>query len=176
MCHGVEERFAAESPSRTQVERGLGREREKWNRRIRSFWKNGRNTTGCLRPRIIFMSVQHPERICQRLLSGFCTVSVILIQPGLRVHCAKSGIINSAVKKLEKMDFVELKMESGTGNRKVIVLTESGHRYCEEEIMPLIQAELDALAAFSEEERELLLSLMRRQLEALEERVKGAWK
>ena len=42
--------------------------------------------------------------------------------------------------------------------------------------MPLIQAELDALAAFSEEERELLLSLMRRQLEALEERVKGAWK
>lgn len=83
---------------------------------------------------------------------------------------------NSAVKKLEKMDFVELKMESGTGNRKVIVLTESGHRYCEEEIMPLIQAELDALAAFSEEERELLLSLMRRQLEALEERVKGAWK
>ena len=69
-----------------------------------------------------------------------------------------------------------MKMESGTGNRKVIVLTESGHRYCEEEIMPLIQAELDALAAFSEEERELLLSLMRRQLEALEERVKGAWK
>ena len=33
---------------------------------------------------------------CQRLpLSGFCTVSVILIQPGLRVHCAKSGIIPS---------------------------------------------------------------------------------
>ena len=60
------------------------------------------------------------------------------------------------MKKLEKMDFVELKMESGTGNRKMIVLTESGHRYCEEEIMPLIQAELDALAAFSEEERELL--------------------
>lgn len=84
--------------------------------------------------------------------------------------------INSAVKKLEKLGFVELKLESGTGNRKVIVLTNQGHQYCEEEILPLIQAELDALAAFSEEERELLLLLMRRQLEALEERVKNSWK
>ena len=67
-------------------------------------------------------------------------------------------------------------MESGSGNRKEIVLTDQGRTSCEEEIMPLIQAELDALAAFSEEERELLLSLMRRQLEALEERVRGSWK
>lgn len=83
--------------------------------------------------------------------------------------------INSAVKKLEKMDFVELKMKSGTGNRKVIVLTESGHRYCERNYA-VDQAELVQLGCLSEEERELLLSLMRRQLEALEERVKGAWK
>ncbi|MDO4267854.1 MAG: MarR family winged helix-turn-helix transcriptional regulator [Eubacteriales bacterium] len=79
--------------------------------------------------------------------------------------------INSAVKRLEQMGFVELKASKGRGNRKILALTETGRRYCDEEIMPLIQAELDAFSAFSQEEGELLLSLMRRQLKHMKERV-----
>lgn len=111
------------------------------------------------------------------ILYSICDSDTAWTQSDLcREWCYSKQTINSAVKKLEKMNFVELRMESGSGNRKEIVLTDQGRRYCEEEIMPLIQAELNALAAFSEEERELLLSLMRRQLEALEERVRGSWK
>lgn len=92
------------------------------------------------------------------ILYSICDSDTAWTQSDLcREWCYSKQTINSAVKKLEKMNFVELRMESGSGNRKEIVLTDQGRRYCEEE-------------------RELLLSLMRRQLEALEERVRGSWK
>ncbi|MDD3429387.1 MAG: MarR family transcriptional regulator [Oscillospiraceae bacterium] len=77
--------------------------------------------------------------------------------------------INSAVKKLEEMEYVHLNAETGKGNRKRICLTPKGNAYGDENIKPLICAEKAALRCFTNEERELLLSLMQKQLQQLKE-------
>ncbi len=81
--------------------------------------------------------------------------------------------VNSAVKRLEKMGFIRLMADRGNGNRKILVLTETGKAYCQAEIVPLIEAEQDAFVSFTDEEVEILLSLMQRQLDALKNRIDG---
>lgn len=83
--------------------------------------------------------------------------------------------INSAVKGLAAKGFIDLKPEDGKGNRKTIILTKDGEKYCKENIMPLIRADQKAFASFSDEERELLLSLMQRQLELLKKETEHLW-
>ena len=75
--------------------------------------------------------------------------------------------INSAVSGLVKKELVRLEPIPGTKNRKSIVLTEAGRELCGRTISTVDEIERAAMLGFTEEERELYLSLFRRHLENL---------
>ena len=75
--------------------------------------------------------------------------------------------INSAVSGLVKDGLVRLEPIPGTRNRKSIVLTEAGRELCGRTISIVDEIERAAMLGFTEEERELYLSLFRRHLENL---------
>ena len=75
--------------------------------------------------------------------------------------------INSAVSGLVKKELVRLEPIPGTRNRKSIVLTEAGRELCGRTISIVDEIERAAMLGFTEEERELYLSLFRRHLENL---------
>lgn len=75
--------------------------------------------------------------------------------------------INSAVSGLVKDGLVRLEPIPGTKNRKSIVLTEAGRELCGRTISMVDEIERAAMLGFTEEERELYLSLFRRHLENL---------
>ena len=75
--------------------------------------------------------------------------------------------INSAVSGLVKKGLVRLEPIPGTKNRKSIVLTEAGRELCGRTISIVDEIERAAMLGFTEEERELYLSLFRRHLENL---------
>ena len=75
--------------------------------------------------------------------------------------------INSAVSGLVKKELVRLEPIPGTRNRKSIVLTEAGRELCGRTISIVDEIERTAMLGFTEEERELYLSLFRRHLENL---------
>lgn len=85
--------------------------------------------------------------------------------------------INSAVSGLVKRGLVRLEQIPGTKNRKSILLTPAGEKFCRSSICRVDEIEREALLAFSEEERETYLALFRRHIENLKrasEKVFGA--
>lgn len=79
--------------------------------------------------------------------------------------------INYTVNALVKKGWVELKQLPVARNNKAIVLTNEGKRICEEKIVPLMRAEEKSISRMTEEERELLLQLTKKQLTYFEEEV-----
>ncbi len=57
------------------------------------------------------------------------------------------------------------------GNQKAVELTEEGRRFCQAAVVPLRQAEIQAFARLTIEERQTFLSLYRIQLDYLQEEV-----
>ena len=83
---------------------------------------------------------------------------------------------NSAVKKLEREGLISLTTHKGAGNVKYLSLTDNGIAYAEKYIAPLTNADVLSFSSFTEEERELLLSLMQRQLDYLKKGTEKLWK
>lgn len=83
--------------------------------------------------------------------------------------------INSAVAKLVEAGYVELKQESGKGHRKWIMLTEAGKRFSRKYVAPILTAEQNSFEILTNEEREILIRLMKKQLEELNKGVEGLW-
>ena len=82
--------------------------------------------------------------------------------------------IHSAINNLRKDGLVELQVIPSTRNRKAILLTEKGKAFAANTINKADEIEKNAFLRFSEEERELYLSLFRRHIDSLkseEERV-----
>lgn len=82
--------------------------------------------------------------------------------------------INSAVSNLLKKGLIELEIIPGTRNRKKLILTQAGREIAKEVIGKVDEIESNAFLMFSEEEREIYLSLFQRHLENLtkeEERI-----
>ena len=77
--------------------------------------------------------------------------------------------INSAVATLVKSKYVQLQKSTGSRNRKVIILTETGQTFCIKVIIPLMEAERKAFAQFSEKEREQYLSVFQGMVDLLQE-------
>lgn len=75
--------------------------------------------------------------------------------------------VNSAVAKLNSAGYVKLVAQNGKGNRKQLELTEGGQRFCEKHVKPLIKMERDSFEALTEEERELMLYLLDKQITAI---------
>ena len=80
--------------------------------------------------------------------------------------------VNSAVNRLLKNDFVYLEKLPSARNNKQILLTEKGNDFCQKQILPLVNAELNAFYKMTDEEKETFLSLINKynrfQIEALQ--------
>lgn len=83
---------------------------------------------------------------------------------------------NSAVKKLEGKGLISLTTHKGAGNIKYLSLTGNGVSFANKYITPLTNADISSFSSFTNEERELLLSLMQRQLDYLKKGTEGLWK
>ena len=79
--------------------------------------------------------------------------------------------INSALKRLEAQGLIALAPATGSRRDKAVRLTAEGEKTVEHVINPLIAAECGALAALAPEERVMLVSLSRRYLGLLDERL-----
>lgn len=79
--------------------------------------------------------------------------------------------INYTVNALVKKGLVKLEQLPVARNSKVILLTEEGKRICEEKMLPLMQAEENSLSRMTEQERELLLRLAKKQMTYFEEEI-----
>lgn len=79
---------------------------------------------------------------------------------------------NSAVKKLQMDGLVELSTAQGRGNTKYVTMTDAGRAFADKYIQPLADAGISSFAGFSDEERELLISFMRRMLDNLKAGIK----
>lgn len=80
--------------------------------------------------------------------------------------------INYTVNTLVKNGWVELKQLPVARNNKAVLLTEKGKQICKEKILPLMQAEENSLSRMTEEERELLLHLTKKQFMYFEEEIR----
>ena len=75
--------------------------------------------------------------------------------------------IHSAINNLRKDGLVELQVIPCTRNRKAILLTENGKAFAEATINKADEIEKNAFLCFSEEEREVYLSLFKRHIDYL---------
>lgn len=78
--------------------------------------------------------------------------------------------------KLEGKGLISLTTHKGAGNIKYLSLTENGVSFANKYITPLTNADISSFSSFTDEERELLLSLMQRQLDYLKKGTEGLWK
>ncbi|MEY8390978.1 MarR family transcriptional regulator [Lachnospiraceae bacterium] len=74
--------------------------------------------------------------------------------------------VNSALKKMEAEGYIELTPGSDRRSKK-ISLTSQGIRLCEETVDKMIEMELDAMEALSEEEQETFLTLFQKYTDLL---------
>lgn len=82
-------------------------------------------------------------------------------------HYPKTSV-NSAISKLVKQGYVTLTADkTSPGNRKIIELTDMGMKFCEQWVQPVIEADLEAFAVLTEEERDFYISFVERQCESL---------
>lgn len=70
--------------------------------------------------------------------------------------------INSSIASMIKKEWITLESLTGTKNRKRIILTEAGQKFCEQVIGETRKIEEAAFSRITEEERKLFLSLFRK--------------
>lgn len=82
-----------------------------------------------------------------------------------------SQTINSALKVLEKNGVVELYFAEGNRKSKQIRLTDKGVKQCIELVEPIIRAENNAFSVLTEAEQELLVSISKKYIDALQKEI-----
>lgn len=79
--------------------------------------------------------------------------------------------VNSALKDLEKKDFIYLEAVPGNKKNKLIKPTKKGKEFIERVLLPLIRAEAESFESLSEEACEQMLSATKSYLSALKDKV-----
>ena len=77
--------------------------------------------------------------------------------------------VNSAVKRLRENGLLEITPSEESKREKIITLTEKGKKYAEKYILPMLEAEQNALLKMGKEKRELYFELMKLHAQALKE-------
>lgn len=95
-------------------------------------------------------------------INGNCTQSEFCSQWGISAQTA-----NSAIKKMEREGLIELCSVEGNRKSKLLRLTRRGELLSREIVSPLIDAELQALKAMTDEERAEMLRLEQRHYEEM---------
>lgn len=81
--------------------------------------------------------------------------------------------VNSALKDLEKKGIIYLESASGNKKNKLIKPTESGKRFIEVFILPLIKSECESFESMSKEECEQMLFTTKKYIAVLKEKVEA---
>ena len=79
--------------------------------------------------------------------------------------------INSALKVLQERGLIALTFMEGSRKSKLAAFTEEGRAFSAERIVPAIRAEERAFSSLTEQERSLLVQLVRRYIDALEQQI-----
>lgn len=79
--------------------------------------------------------------------------------------------VNSALKDLEKKDIIFLEPVPGNKKNKLIKPTENGKKFIESVIIPLIKTECESFETLSKEECELMLSITKKYISALKDKI-----
>lgn len=79
--------------------------------------------------------------------------------------------VNSALKDLERKDIIFLESVPENKKNKLIKPTENGKKIIESVIMPLIKAECESFETLSKEECKLMLSITKKYISVLKDRV-----
>ena len=77
--------------------------------------------------------------------------------------CFPKQTVNFAISKLVKDGFIRLEQIAGARNSKAVRLTDKGRELCGRIIVPVIEAEQRSLMGMTKQERDLLISLSRKQ-------------
>lgn len=101
--------------------------------------------------------------LCQ--FDGVCSLGKILALSGI-----PKQTVNSALRRLEKQG--TLRLESVDGRKKRALLTEKGREFCTGTVLRLMAMEDEIYESWLPEEREQYLSLTRRYLDALREKIR----
>lgn len=80
--------------------------------------------------------------------------------------------VNSSLKDLEKQGIIFLEGVPGNKKNKWIKLTKKGTELVEKTVFPLMKTEWESLEALSEEECELMMSLIKKYVSTLKENVR----
>lgn len=80
--------------------------------------------------------------------------------------------INSALRKLEGEGVLTLVQESAKGRRKKVVLTQKGKNLVQDTVLKVFRIENQVFASWTEEEKELYISLTRKFLSSFKEKIK----
>ena len=98
------------------------------------------------------------------VLYTLCESDDIYTQNDLEgMWCFPKQTVNFAISKLVKDGFIRLEQIAAARNSKAVRLTEKGMELCGRIIVPVIEAEQRSLMGMSVQERELLISLSRKQ-------------
>lgn len=84
--------------------------------------------------------------------------------------CISKQTINSSVKKLVNAGIIELKAVKGRDMQ--VIFTETGKKFAQEKIIPIVDIEKSALAALGQKDSRELLRLTRKHLDIFKEQVK----
>lgn len=110
------------------------------------------------------------------VLYHLCTTGEPVIQSDLcKEWYFSKQTINSSVGKLMEMGYLNLQASNGSGNRKVLSLTEEGKAFCEKHVVPFMEVERLSFVGLSEEERETMLRLMRKRMEIMNREAEKIW-
>ena len=75
--------------------------------------------------------------------------------------------INTSLKNLEKDEYIEFRLSPNNKKNKYIYLTQKGQSLSKEIIIPFIQAEEEAMKAFSEEQQKMYNKFIKQHFEQL---------
>lgn len=84
-------------------------------------------------------------------------------------YCISKQTINSAVKKLVKTQIIELKQTKGRD--MLISFTQAGKKFAQENIIPIVNIEKNAMSAMGQKDSQELLRLTRKHLDIFKEQL-----
>lgn len=102
------------------------------------------------------------------MVTESCTQKVIIEQTFL-----PKQTVNSAISAFCKQGIMELRESMEDRRVKTIHLTSKGQDFAESILPQITEAEADSIAQFAEEERELLLKLMKKYADTFEKILRG---
>ncbi|MGN0071907.1 MAG: MarR family winged helix-turn-helix transcriptional regulator [Atopobiaceae bacterium] len=79
--------------------------------------------------------------------------------------------VNTAIKSLEAKGLVKLEFEEGSRKCKDVLLTDAGRAFCDEKLVPAMEAESRAFEALSEHDREEFVRLVGTYAEAIDREI-----